>query len=372
MRHLSDTIRRLVRAGASAVPAGSSVPHRQGRLTALTDFGSNPGALAAKTYIPEGLPGGAPLICVLHGCTQSAEAYDTGAGWSRMADEHRFALLFPEQQRLNNANLCFNWFSSQDIRRDSGEAFSIRQMIEAVAVNHAIDRRRIFINGLSAGGAMSAALLASYPDVFAGGAVIAGLPYDCAASIPEAFDRMRGHGIPSERQLQTSLREATDYDGAWPAISVWHGTNDAIVAPSNADAVVAQWLEVHGAEARPSTVEKADGYTLSRWTGADGRPSIEQYLIAGMGHGTPIAAQSGVGEAGPFMLDVGISSTTKLLEAWKLTVPAKRSFAGLADLIVGTPTEAAKGWQPEPARSKKPEGLKDIIEHALRAAGLMK
>ena len=105
-------------------------------------------------------------------------------------------MLFPEQQRANNANLCFNWFVPEDIRRDSGEALSIRQMIEATVVAHGIDRRRIFVTGLSAGGAMASVMLATYPEIFAGGAIIAGLPYGSAATIPEAFDRMRGHGGP--------------------------------------------------------------------------------------------------------------------------------------------------------------------------------
>jgi poly(hydroxyalkanoate) depolymerase family esterase len=116
------------------------------------------------------------LVVALHGCTQTAADYDHGSGWTRLADRYGFAVLFPEQQRANNPNNCFNWFLPSDTRRSHGEAFSIRQMIERVITDHGVDRRRVFVVGLSAGGAMTSAMLATYPDLFAGGAIIAGLP----------------------------------------------------------------------------------------------------------------------------------------------------------------------------------------------------
>ncbi len=125
---------------------------------------------------------------MLHGCTQSAAGYDYHAGWSQQADHAGFALLYPEQHHGNNPNLCFNWFRPGDTRRDAGEPLSIRQMMEAMVVAHGLDRDRIFVTGLSAGGAMASVMLATYPEVFAGGAVIAGPAYGCATSVPEAPD----------------------------------------------------------------------------------------------------------------------------------------------------------------------------------------
>ena len=101
---------------------------------------------------------------MLHGCTQTAADYDQGSGWSQLADRHGFVLLYPEQNRANNANLCFNWFEPGDIARGKGEALSIRQMIGAVAVAHGMDRDRVFVTGLSAGGAMASVMLATYPE----------------------------------------------------------------------------------------------------------------------------------------------------------------------------------------------------------------
>src|SRR5262245_49340717 len=142
----------------------------------IQNFGSNPGALRMLTYLPSQAPAGSPLVVVLHGCTQTAAGYDRGAGWSTLADRYGFALLLPEQQRSNNPNGCFNWFNPEDVSRDCGEVYSIRQMIEQIAQEQNIDRQRIFVTGLSAGGAMTSAMLACYPEVFAGGAIVSGLP----------------------------------------------------------------------------------------------------------------------------------------------------------------------------------------------------
>ncbi|MBV9305260.1 MAG: PHB depolymerase family esterase, partial [Acidobacteriaceae bacterium] len=221
-----------------------SYPESDG-LKELLHFGANPGALGGKTYIPEQLPSNPPLVVILHGCTQTAAGYDHGSGWSRLAERYKIALLYPEQQRSNNSNLCFNWFLPQDTRRDEGEALSIRQMVEALVLRHGIDRERIFLTGLSAGGAMTSVMLATYPEVFAGGAIIAGLPYGCASSVPEAFELMRGHCLPTQDQLQSLLRSASTYAGPFPTISVWQGTADHIVAPSNMEAIISQWRGVH-------------------------------------------------------------------------------------------------------------------------------
>src|SRR4051812_7766720 len=161
-----------------------------GHLTELTGFGSNPGALRMFTYVPKKLSRAPALVVVLHGCTQSAAAYDLGAGWSTLAKRYGFVLLLPEQTPANNPKTCFNWFLPADTARDRGEALSIRQMIEKTIGAHGIDRTRVFVTGLSAGGAMAAAMLATYPEVFAAGAIIAGLPYGAAGNVQQAFESM--------------------------------------------------------------------------------------------------------------------------------------------------------------------------------------
>ncbi len=369
---------------------GTSHDDYADRLSDVTGYGSNPGALRARAYIPVNMPENRALVVVLHGCTQSAAAYDHGSGWSQLAEQEGFAVLFPEQQRANNANLCFNWFVPGDTSRDSGEALSIRQMIEALVVAHGLDRNRIYITGLSAGGAMAAAMLAAYPDVFAGGAIIAGLAHGSASTIPEAFDRMRGHGGPSKAELQKHLREASPHKGPWPRISLWQGSADTTVVPSNAEAILAQWQGVHGLGASPTRVETVDGQKRQVWCDGDGRELVERYAIAGMGHGTPLKTNGddGLGHAGPFMLDAGISSTRHIARFWGIAAAGARrqaktdtaSAAPASGTAVRTykPEEKPRAVRVEPAHEPAPAargssaGITKVIEDALRAAGLMR
>ncbi|BCG71583.1 LpqC, poly [Mesorhizobium sp. 113-1-2] len=388
MRNISDTIARL--SAMRGRPAFSQPGHLDS-LSDLATFGSNPGALRARFYVPENLPRGAALVVVLHGCTQTAAGYDHGSGWSRLAEEEGFAVLLPEQQRANNANLCFNWFVPEDVTRDRGEVLSIRQMIEAMVTKHGLDRWRVFITGLSAGGAMAAAMLATYPEVFAGGAIIAGLAYGSASTIPEAFDRMRGHGGPSQSELQRRLAQASPHQGSWPKISIWQGTADHAVAPSNADSLVAQWQSVHRVGASPVRKETVDGQTRQVWCDADGREVIEKYTIAGMGHGTPLktGGADGLGHAAPFMLEVGISSTRRMAAFWDLAsrnAPRGAKFeAAAANPTAGTDLrpyiapEKSRPARVEPAEQPRSDGSRasatgigKTIEDALRAAGLMR
>ncbi|XAZ26221.1 PHB depolymerase family esterase (plasmid) [Sinorhizobium sp. B11] len=359
MRSLSDTLQRLQRfRTAPTMPTGSN------RLEKLQNQTANPGDLLGWYRVPVSSDASRaiPLVVVLHGCTQTAAGYDAGSGWSKLADEYGFAVLFPEQTRQNNPNLCFNWFSDGDIQRDRGEVCSIREMIGMMISDHGIDPTRVFITGLSAGGAMANAMLAAYPEVFAGGAIIAGLPYGVASSIPQAFDRMRGHGLPSREQLQERLRSASSHAGPWPAISVWHGTADKTVHELNARAIIDQWKAMHQVGNQPARSDVVDGQEHHVWTNKAGADVIELYRIGGMGHGTPIETSSGYGSLAPYMLDVGISSSEHIARNWGLTP----SFERRANPAAGERLAGAKSDR------KITNNVQNVIESALRSAGLMK
>jgi poly(hydroxyalkanoate) depolymerase family esterase len=140
----------------------------------ITGFGSNPGHLRMFKHVPARLPASSPLVVVLHGCMQNARDFAAQSGWIEVADRLQLALALPETHGNNPLN-CFNWFVISHNRRDQGEALSIKQIVDKMKTDHGVDPGRIFVAGLSAGGAMTSVMLATYPDVFAGG-----LPYGCA------------------------------------------------------------------------------------------------------------------------------------------------------------------------------------------------
>ncbi|MBW6526408.1 PHB depolymerase family esterase [Sphingomonas sp. RHCKR7] len=352
MSSISDTITRLRAVGSTALPADVAVS----RLTAMGEVGRNPGALRAWLHVPPELPAGAPLVVVLHGCTQTAAAYDHGSGWSALADRFGFALLYPEQRRANNPNLCFNWFSPEDTRRGGGEVESIREMIVAAVDRLGLDPARVFVTGLSAGGAMTSALLACHPELFAGGAIIAGLPFGVARNVPEALDRMRGRGH-DRAGLGDSVRAASAHAGSWPAIAVWHGTADATVDKVNAALIVDQWRGIHRVDG-DEAVETSDGLVRRVWHDEAGRAVIRHYEVAGLGHGTPVATagDEACGVPGPHMLDAGISSTYRIAAEWGIAPPVAPPRPADAPIAAIAPPRF------DPAAT---------INDALRAAGLI-
>lgn len=371
MRKLSDTIGRLSALNARSSPSdGTQGP---ALLKPLEDFGPNPGALAGWAHIPATAGRDMPLVVVLHGCTQNAQDYARGSGWLQLADELGFALLLPEQRRSNNLNLCFNWYERGDNCRGSGEAASIRQMIEAMTDRFAIDSERIFVNGLSAGGAMTSVMLATYPEVFAGGAIIAGLPYGSANGVPEAFDRMRGHGGPDGAGMAALVRAAAPAYGRWPSISVWHGDADHTVSANNGDDIIEQWRLLHGAPKDPAESDFVDGYPHRVWRDVSGRAVIQNYRITGMGHGTPLATSGSdaCGVPGAYMLDVAISSTRRIAYDWGLggNAPARNAARVAA---AGSRKALPVGSANDRTPSRTVGGVQETIETALRAAGLMR
>jgi len=191
-------------------------------------------------YVAGRKPGGMPLVVALHGCGQTAAGYDRGAGWSKLAARLGFALLLPQQTRANHLNRCFGWFRPEDMERDRGEPLSIRQMIRRMVADHGIDPTCIYITGLSAGGAMASILLATYPEMFAGGAIVAGMPYRAAYGPLDALRCMLQGRVRSGRDWARLVRRASPHRGRWPRISVWHGNADRTVNPVNGSEIIKQ------------------------------------------------------------------------------------------------------------------------------------
>ncbi|MGP3977502.1 extracellular catalytic domain type 1 short-chain-length polyhydroxyalkanoate depolymerase [Streptomyces sp. 8N114] len=289
-------------------------------LEPVTDFGSNPGALSMYRYTPDGLGAGRPVVVVLHGCTQNAATYFDGAGWQQAADKHGFSVVAPQQETANNANRCFNWFQSGDTGRGSGEALSVRQMVDRTVRDLDADPSRVYVTGLSAGGGMTSALLAAYPDTFAGGGVIAGLPHGCATSLVGAYSCMNPGVSKTPDQWGDLVRAAHPvHTGPRPRVSVWHGTADTTVVPRNATESVKQWTNVLGADqTADATHQLPGGTTQSDYQDSDGQVAVRSYLVDGMNHGTPVKPGEGCGKAGAHFLDT-VCSTSYLTRDWNLS-----------------------------------------------------
>jgi poly(hydroxyalkanoate) depolymerase family esterase len=385
-------------------------------LVEITGFGSNPGALKMFSFVPDSLQPAPALVVVLHGCGQTAAGYDLGAGWSTLAKHYGFALLMPEQASSNNTQGCFNWFNPEDTARDSGEACSIRQMIARMVGDHKIDQHRIFVTGLSAGGAMTSVMLATYPEIFAGGAIIAGLPFGVATNVREALSGMFVSPSRPASELGDLVRNASNHRGPWPKLSVWHGSADRTVNPANANEIVKQWLDVHQLPAAPMSEADVDGYPRQVWWNADGETIVESYTITDMAHGTPLGVGDNderYGAQGAFLIEAGISSSYHIANFFGLTEwirqpevapaeaakettketvkqtakPAVKPTPAVSPTPVKVPDLTAVLWprttlnrrpessrRPEPPRAPRRRGIDvgAVITRALTAAGLMK
>jgi poly(hydroxyalkanoate) depolymerase family esterase len=367
-------------------------------LVELSGFGTNPGALRMFKFVPEHLQPARALVVVLHGCGQTAPGYDFGTGWSMLAKRYGFALLMPEQQAANNANTCFNWFNPGDIARGRGEAGSIRQMIARMVADHNLDSRHIYVTGLSAGGAMTSVMLAVYPEVFAAGAIIAGLPFGIASNVREALGGMMQPSPRAAGRLGDLVRKASKHKGPWPKVSVWHGSADRTVSPGNANEIIKQWLDVHGLPGEPMSAGDVDGHPREVWWNADGETVVESYTITDMAHGTPLGLSGNderYGAEGAFMIEAGISSSYHIANFFGLTdrvTPASEA-AERAPTPKVTPSAATESMQSsdlaatlwsrshKPVRQHQPAPREPkrrridvgaVITRALTAAGLMK
>jgi poly(hydroxyalkanoate) depolymerase family esterase len=346
------------------------------RLIEITGFGTNPGNLKAYLHMPPELQPGAPLVVALHGCTQEVADFANGTGWSALGDRHGFAVLYPAQQRSNNQHLCFNWFEPDDIRRDAGEAASIRQMADHVVDAFGLDPDRVFAVGLSAGGAMANALLALYPERFAAGAVIAALPFGTAIGVSQAFLRMQDRHQPAMGELRRMIRRASPRTRKWPRLSIWQGSHDHTVRPNNADLIVEQWRDPLGVGETPDRTETIGGHVHTVWLDKKGGVAIEQYRVRTSGHGVPLSTDGAepVGRIGPFMLETGISSTMRIARFFGL-VDEKDVLAAEGELArrEEKPRAPAKPKPRKPATKSRATERKitRIINGALKAAGLI-
>ena len=310
-------------------PPEAAVAEQQSPLlTQVTGFGSNPGNLQMFRHVPSGMPANAPLVVVMHGCTQRAAGME-GAGWSNAADVYKFYVVYPQQQSGNNMTSCFNWFEPADFTRDRGEALSIKQMVDAMKATYSIDPSRVYVAGFSAGGYMVPAMLAAYPDVFSAGAIHSGGPYRCAESMNAGFSCMSPGVNRTPAAWGDLVRGAyPGYAGPRPRVTIWHGTSDYTVNVMNLTEAMEQWTNVHGIDQTPDTVETVGGFPRKVYRDGVGRALVETWELTGMGHGVAMDAQfqfpGGTGSAacgavGAYLNDVNLCSVYHQLQFFGIT-----------------------------------------------------
>ena len=261
-----------------------------------------------KLYVPTGLTGAAaqqrPLVVMLHGCTQNPDDFALGTGMNERAREHGFCVLYPEQSQDANPQRCWNWFKHNHQRRGSGEPALIASMTQAIMKEHNIDPRRVFIAGLSAGGAMAAIVADAYPDIFAAVGVHSGLPNGAASNVSEALAVMNsGHGKLSPQKSQQLQRLV-------PTI-VFHGDQDRTVHPRNGEQVISSALgSATAASPRVSQGVSVNGrrYTSATHHGDTGKVLAEHWLVHGSGH-----AWSGGHTKGSYTDAKGPDATAEML-----------------------------------------------------------
>lgn len=298
-------------------------------LVELTGFGDNPGNLSAYLYRPSGLAGNetAPLLVVLHGCGSSATEMAEWTGWNELAEEEEFLVLYPQQKTINNLQNCFNWFTAEDASKGSGEAASIRQMISFVLAEEAVDADRIYVTGFSAGGAMTAVMLATAPEVFAGGAVVAGIPYGAAANLAAGLQAMQGTIDLEPAEWEERVRaQNPEFLSLYPKLAVVHGTDDPMVSFHNAGELTEQWIALLNLNAADSTSATAfqdnAGVTLTYWQDDTGEPLILKYEVDNLGHNLPVDPGEGPaqgGQTGTFAKDVDFYSSYWIARFFGLT-----------------------------------------------------
>jgi len=284
------------------------------QLTPLTNFGANPGELAASYYLPDRKASN--LVVLLHGCVQNGETLAEQSGFLSLAKANNFALLMPQQNTDNNIKDCFNWFSPQDIEKDQGEILSIKNMI--LAVKKKTKSNKVFIAGLSAGGAMTHVMLVHYPELFESAAIIAGIPFPCADNLIKAISCMRNGPSQTSNDLIQLVNSVNDSTAKWPNLTIWTGTADNVVNPRNSTILAQQWAGLKDINTDP-IVTQYPSYQTKHWKNGVSKNAVELVMIDGLDHGISVNSTiKNGGESGPFLLESPISAAVNIVKFWHL------------------------------------------------------
>lgn len=287
----------------------ANLPGQAGRATAVDpathgpgqflegSFSNEAGTRNYRLYVPSTPAAGPrPLVVMLHGCKQNPVDFAAGTTMNLLAEESGCLVLYPEQAAGANHSQCWNWFEGAHQNRDQGEPSLIAGMTRQVLREHGADAGKVYVAGLSAGGAMAAVMAAAYPELYAAVGVHSGLPVGSAHDLMSGLNAMKGAGKKKGK--------AASHARPVPAI-VFHGDRDAIVSPDNGETVYRQFTQ--GAIAS-ETEERGPGHTRTVALDAGGRTVAEHWNLHGAGH-----AWSGGSTAGSYTAATGPNASAEML-----------------------------------------------------------
>jgi poly(hydroxyalkanoate) depolymerase family esterase len=267
-------------------------------------YANSHGSRRYKLFIPSrdaGKP--VPLLVMLHGCLQDPDDFALGTRMNAVAEEQRIFVLYPEQSEAANQTRCWNWFSAANQRRDQGEPSIIAGMTREVIRSYNIDARRVYIAGMSAGGAMAAIMAATYSELYAAVGIHSGMPYGAAQNLLAAIAAMKDGAAIGTRLPSKGI----------PLI-VFHGDQDLMVNSRNGEQLVSQWLGGPAPNRRQETsmVQASEGngraFTRTRYRDGAGHAVAENWLVHDAGH-----AWSGGGSAGSFADSSGPDASREMV-----------------------------------------------------------
>ena len=279
----------------------SAAPAMKGKFLSLS-CSAPAGTRAYKLYIPSTYTGQSmPLVVMLHGCKQNPDDFAAGTGMNALAEEQGCLVVYPAQAKNANGSNCWNWFQAGDQRRDRGEPSIIAAITQQVMRDYKVDPARVYVAGLSAGGAMAAILASEYPELYAAAGIHSGLPTGAAHDVPSAFAAMSNGAAAGVLKAKS---------GATVPVIVFHGDRDKTVHPQNGHQVLAQQA---GAQAGAATTEKGSApngrsYTRAIHRSTGGKLTAEHWTVHGSGH-----AWSGGSKRGSYTDPKGPDASREML-----------------------------------------------------------
>ena len=262
-----------------AAPAPAAQPARSASSWEWVVDNPASGPRRYRLFVPAGHTASrpAPLVVMLHGCTQDPDDFARGTRFNQLADSAGVIVAYPEQPALRNPQKCWNWYQPDG----AGEPAWIAAVTREVMGRYAVDRARVYIAGVSAGGAMAVNTAAAHPELYAAVGVHSGIPYGAAHDLPTALAAMRS-GPGDEAALADSARAVLRAAGRdWLPMIVFHGAGDAVVNPANGRRLASQWAVAGGAKDFLRSEEEIGGLAVvkDRWG-----PAMELWMVEGLGH----------------------------------------------------------------------------------------